>query len=62
MDDLLKSVENEESAVRLISDVKAMCQNGSFNLTKFISNKKKVIQSVPEYYRRNGVNSADLVD
>ena len=62
VDDLLKSVENVESAVRLISDVKAMCQNGSFNLTKFISNKKKVIQSVREYYRRNGVNSADLVD
>ena len=31
-----------------------MCQAGGFNLTKFILNQKKVIQSVPEYDRRNG--------
>ena len=37
-----------------------MCQAGGFDLTKFISNKKKVIQSVPEYDRRNGVKNADL--
>ena len=60
VDDLLKSVETEESAVRLIRDVKAMCQAGGFNLTKFILNKKKAIQSVPEYDRRNGVKNADL--
>ena len=60
VDDLLKSLETEESAVRLIRDVKAMCQAGGFNLTKFISNKKKVIQSVPGYDRRNGVKNADL--
>ena len=60
MDDLLKSVETKESAVRLIRDVTAMCQAGGFDLTKFISNKKKVIQSVPEYDRRNGVKNADL--
>ena len=60
LDDLLKSVETEKSAVRLIRDVKAMCQAGGFNLTKFISNKKKVIQSVPGYDRRNGVKNADL--
>ena len=34
--DLLKSVETEELAVTLIKDVKAMCQAGGFNLTKFI--------------------------
>ena len=37
-----------------------MCQAGGFNLTKFILNKKKVIQSVPEYDRRNGVKNTDL--
>ena len=42
VDDLLKSLETEESAVRLIRDVKAMCQAGGFNLTKFISNKKVI--------------------
>ena len=33
---------------------------GGFNLTKFISNKKNVIQSVSEYDRRDGVKNADL--
>ena len=47
VDDLLKAVETEELVVRLIRDVKGMCQAGHFNLTKFISNKKVVIQSVP---------------
>ena len=60
VDDLLKSVEIEESAVTLIRNVKAMFQAGGFNLTKFISNKKKVIQSVPEYDRKIGVKNADL--
>ena len=59
VDDLLKSVESKESAVRLIRDVKAMCQVGGFNLTKFTSNRK-VIQSVSEYDRRNVVKNADL--
>ena len=56
VDDLLKSLE---TAVRLIRNVTAMYQAGGFNLTKFIS-QKKVIQSVPEYDRRNGAKNADL--
>ena len=47
LDDLLKSVETEDLAIRLIRDAKTMCQAGGFNLIKFISNKKVVIQSVP---------------
>ena len=57
---LLKSVKTEELAIRLIRDFKAMCQAGGFNLTKFISNKKMVIQSVPEYDGRNGIKNTDL--
>ena len=49
----------EELAIRLIRDVKAVCQACGFNLTKFISNKV-VIQPVSEYDRRNGVKHADL--
>ena len=59
VDYLLKSVVTKELAVRLIRDSKTMCQAHGFNLTKFISNKV-VIQSVPEYDRRNGVKTADL--
>ena len=39
VDDLLKSVQTKESAIRLIRDIKAMSRAGGFNLTKFISNK-----------------------
>ena len=39
VDDLLKSVETKELAIRLIRDIKAMSRAGGFNLTKFISNK-----------------------
>ena len=60
MDDLLQSVETEELVVRLIRDAKAICQTGGFSLAKFISNKKIIIQSVPEYDRINGVQNADL--
>ena len=53
VDDLLKTVETEELGIWLIRDVQTMCQTGG--LTKFISNKKLVIQSVPEYVSRNGI-------
>ena len=43
VDDMLKSVENEDKAIRLMKDVKSMCQKGGFNLTKFASNSKRVL-------------------
>ena len=42
------------------SQTNQRCQTGGFNLTKLISNWKLVIQSVPEYDRRNGVKNVDL--
>ena len=33
---------------------------GRFNLTKFISNSKEVLHSIPETLRRNGVKDKDL--
>ena len=60
IDDLLKSVESEEIAIQLIKDVRRMCVEGGFNLTKFICNRKAVVQSVPECHRRSGVKNADL--
>ena len=40
VDDLLKPVETEELAIRLIKHTKAVCHADGFNLTKSISNKK----------------------
>ena len=56
----MESVESEETALQLIKDIREMCGEGGFNLTKFICNRKAVLQSVPECHRRSGVKNADL--
>ena len=47
VDDGLKSVSTPEAAVSLIKKTKSLCQNGGFNLHKFISNHKAVIGTIP---------------
>ena len=48
VDDGLKSVESEDEAVNLIANVKEMCKRGAFNLHKFSSNSKQVLQRIPQ--------------
>ena len=62
MDNLLKSLDNEMEAIKLIKNVKAMCASGGFKLTKFLSNSKQVLQSIDEADRRQGVKDKDLMD
>ena len=47
MDDLLKSVKDVSTAVKLVKVVIKMYSDGSFHLTKFISNEMKVLSSIP---------------
>ena len=47
MDDLLKSVETEEEAISIIKHLIELMQIGGFNLTKFQSNKKEVLDCLP---------------
>ena len=60
VDDLLKSVNSEDDAIKLIKNVRSMCNEGGFNLTKFVSNSKKVLHSILKTFRRNGVKDKDL--
>ena len=60
MDDLLKSVNSEDDAIKLIKNLRSICNKGGLNLTKFVSNSKKVLHSIPETFRRNGVKDKDL--
>ena len=61
VDDLLKPVESIDSAIQFIQDdARKICQRGGFNLTKFTSNRKGVLKSVPENHRKDGVNNIDL--
>ena len=60
VDDLLKSVINEHMAVQLIRAT-GMCHEGGFNLTKFRSNRQRVLQSIAEKERQSGVKDKDLI-
>ena len=63
----LKSVKDEEIAVTLMKDVKALCADGEFHLTKFVrflltkfvSNSKHVLLSRPEGGRK-GLHDQEL--
>ena len=48
VDEMLKSVENKEVAIKLVNNVIGMCQKGEFKLTKFIINNKEVLTTIPE--------------
>ena len=58
--DMLKSVSNEQSAIKLIQGVRKIFDDGGFHLTKFFSNNKQVLASIPEDERRKGVLEQDL--
>ena len=61
VDDLLKSVNSGDDAIKLIKNVRTMfSEGGGFNLTKFVSNSKEVLLSIPETFRKNGVKDKDL--
>ena len=47
VDDCLRSVDSEESAIRLITDLKSTCASGGFNLTKFTCNNNNVMKTIP---------------
>ena len=48
VDDCLKAVDSEEKAAAMIHELKDACAEGGFNLTKFTSNSKEVIKSIPD--------------
>ena len=47
VDDLLKSVNTEEMAISLCKELREIAKCGGFRLTKFLSNCKGVIDSLP---------------
>ena len=47
VDDGLKSVPTPEAAISLVKNTKMLCAKGGFNLHKFISNHKAVIDAIP---------------
>ena len=55
MDDCLKSVSSEEEAINLAAQLRELLQRGGFKLTKWLSNSKRVIESIPKSERSENV-------
>ena len=57
VDDVLKSASTEDETIKLAKDVKAVCGNGRFNLTKFVGNTECIIKNT-EHRAENVKNLA----
>ena len=60
VDDALKSVPTEKDAIELVQAVKGMCAKGGFNLTKFVSNSREVMMSVPTEDRAKEIKGLSI--
>ncbi len=60
VDDLLKDVDTENHAIRLCKELKSLCASGGFKLTKWISNNRAVLASIPESERAMVIKNPDL--
>ena len=47
VDDCLKSVPDEDTAIALSAELRELLAHGGFNLTKWLSNSKRVMKSIP---------------
>lgn len=47
VDDCLKSGNEEDKLVHVAHELKDLCANGGFELTKFVSNSRKLLESFP---------------
>ncbi|KAK2879287.1 hypothetical protein Q8A73_007303, partial [Channa argus] len=60
VDDCLKSVTNEDTAIALCSNLRSILAKGGFRLTKWSSNSRKLLNSIPEEERAQGFKNLDL--
>ena len=60
VDDVLKSVPSEDNAVHLAAQLIQLMKEGSFHLTKFPSNSRKLVATLPEKERANSALNLDL--
>ena len=60
VDDCLKSVETEEAAIRLVNQLNKLLALGGFRLTKWMSNRRNILTSIPASERAKSVMDLDL--
>ena len=60
VDDCLKSVANEDQAIRLVRQLCDLLSEGGFRLTKWVSNSRPVLSTIEEKDRAKQVKEIDL--
>ncbi|XP_071476616.1 uncharacterized protein [Diadema antillarum] len=60
VDDCLKSVKDRAEAVTQVEDIRDLLSRGGFRLTKWLSNDRDVLGSIPEEERAASVSSLDI--
>ena len=60
VDDCLISVATEQEAIKLAGDLRSICAEGGFKLTKWMSNNRAVIHSIPESDRSKEMAEVDM--
>ena len=60
VDDLLGSKVDDKTASKAITDVKALCKRGGFNLLKFLSNSRVVMNNIDNTELAKSVKDLDL--
>ena len=62
VNDCLKSVATTDKAVKLAGNLRDLLAKGGFRLTKWLSNNKEVLKSIPESKRATSVKTLDFSD
>ncbi|XP_071124293.1 uncharacterized protein [Mytilus edulis] len=57
VDDCLKYVPSEQQAIKLATDLQSMKKMGGFRLTKWLSNRRNILNAIPESERASSVVS-----
>ncbi|XP_048587702.1 uncharacterized protein LOC125570270 [Nematostella vectensis] len=60
VDDCLKSVATQEEAKKLVLDLTTLLARGGFRLTKWMSNSREVVSSIPNDERAPSMKNRDL--
>ena len=60
VDDLLQSVDSDDEAVEMADQLRRLLSLRGFNLTKWTSNSRQLIQSIPEEHRAKEIQKIDI--
>ena len=60
VDDFLKSVPTEDEAINLVQEICQALAKGGFHLTKWLSNSRAVLQTIPNDERAKEIKDLDL--